>query len=462
MSPLKNPLPIPLPASLGAGIFFLSCVGAAVAAPADDVKTRLDKGLHREAYEVGKAAPDALGTPLFDFYFGIAALNAGAPGEGVLALERYLLQFPDNRSAQFQLARGYFILGDDARAREEFTGLVAGASGPELAQIQQFLDAIRTRESRYKPSASAFVELGAGHDSNVNSGIASGQVAGLPLGVIVLPGQSSERQSDGFASVAAGVQGVVPVAPGIALYAGVQLSGRMHRQSQNDVFNTRLLGVQGGVSVVEGRHLLRFGVDLTQVALARQPYLNLSTLVGEWQYQHDQFNRYGASLQWSDQAYQNIDTYLDLDKTVKVVSSAEGRDSRLTHVSAFWTHTLSRAWNPEFTLGINAGSDQNRQHRPDLSRALWGTRATAAVQPAPHWTLAGGISYQNSRYEADYSEGVAARQDDFYALDLSASYAIDRHWSLRGEYQVVNQQSSIGFFKYRRDQLALKLRYDFK
>lgn len=460
MSPLKKPLPLPV--SLGTGVFLLASAWAASAAPVDDIKTRLEQGLHREAYDIGKAAPDALGTPLFDFYFGIAALNAGAPGEGVLALERYVLQFPDNRSALFQLARGYFILGDDARAREEFTGLMAGASGPERAHIEQFLDAIRTRESRYKPSASAFVELGAGHDSNVNSGIASGQVTGLPLGVIVLPGQSSERQSGGFGTVAAGGQGVVPVAPGVALYAGAQLSGRVHRQAQNDLFDTSLLGLQAGVSVVQGRHLARVGVDLTQVALARQPYLNLNTLVGEWQYQHDQFNRYGASLQWSDQRYQDIDTYLDLDKTVKVVSSAEGRDSRLTHVSTFWTRTLSHAWHPEFTLGLNAGSDQNRQHRPDLSRALWGARASAALHPAPHWTLAGGVSYQNSRYDADYSEGVAARQDDFYALDLSVSYAIDRHWSVRGEYQGVHQQSNIGFFNYRRDQLAVKLRYDFK
>ena len=100
----------------------------ALAAPADDVKALLEQGKDREAYAAGKAAPDALGTPLFDFYFGIAALNAGVPGEGVLAIERYLLQFPDNRSAQFQLARGYFILGEDERATEEFSNLVASAS----------------------------------------------------------------------------------------------------------------------------------------------------------------------------------------------------------------------------------------------------------------------------------------------------------------------------------------------
>ena len=125
------------------------------AGPAEDVKALLDQGKDREAYAVGKTAANELGNPLFDFYFGVAALNAGVPGEGVLALERYLLQFPDNRSAQFQLARGYFILGEDERARQEFSNLVADAKGVELSSINQFLDAIRSRESRYKPTSTA-------------------------------------------------------------------------------------------------------------------------------------------------------------------------------------------------------------------------------------------------------------------------------------------------------------------
>ena len=61
------------------------------AAPADDVQNLLKLGKDREAYEMGKSTPDALGMPLFDFYFGIAEVNAGVTGDGVLALERYLL-----------------------------------------------------------------------------------------------------------------------------------------------------------------------------------------------------------------------------------------------------------------------------------------------------------------------------------------------------------------------------------
>ena len=58
--------------------------------------------------------------------------------------------------------------------------------------------------------------------------------------------------------------------------------------------------------------------------------------------------------------------------------------------------------------------------------------------------------------------GLAVRKDDYFALDLSATYAISRNWALRSEYQRVEQQSTIGFFKYSRDALAVKLRYDFK
>ena len=438
------------------------CGTTVLAAPADDVKTLLDQGKDKEAYEAGKAVPDALGTPLFDFYFGIAALNAGVPGEGVLALERYLLQFPDNRSALFQLARGYFILGEDERAREEFTGLVAGATSNDLTNINQFLDAIRARESRYKPTSSAYIELGGGYDSNLNSGIAAGQVAGLPQGFIVGPGQSSVRQADFFSTLAAGIQGVYPIAPGVSLYGGGQVSGRFYKVGNNDVFNQALFGLQGGVSWLQGRSLYRLGLDATQLSVGNQTYLNLTTLVGEWQYQSDQFNRFGLSAQYADQAYKNIDTYVDLNKTTKVSSGADIRDSRLANVTAFWTRNLVHPWNPELTLALNVGDDKNRKQRPDLSRGLWGVRAATTLQPIPKWSFGAGLSYQNSRYEREFATGLDVRKDDYFTLDLSATYAVSRSWLIRSEYQRVEQQSTIGFFKYSRDSLAVKLRYDFK
>src|ERR1043165_9183158 len=97
---------------------------AVFAAPADDVKALIDQGKAAEAYALGKQHPDQLGNPAFDFYYGVAAIDAGHAGEGVLALERYVANFPANHAGRLELARGYYVLGDDARAREEFDAVL--------------------------------------------------------------------------------------------------------------------------------------------------------------------------------------------------------------------------------------------------------------------------------------------------------------------------------------------------
>lgn len=432
----------------------------AAASSADVIKALLERGKDREAYEAGRAAPQQLGVPAFDFYFGIAALNAGAPGEGVLALERYLLHFPDNRSAQFQLARGYFILGEDLRAREEFQALAPTAQGVELDSINRFLDAIRARESRYKPTAAAFAELGFGWDDNINSGVASGQIAGLPQGFVVVPGQTSEQQRDSFRSVALGVQGTYPVRPGLSLYGAASLAARAHSKSGNDVFDHEIYAVQGGVSFIEGRSLYRLGVDLTKLDVDHQHYLDVAALAGEWQYQADQFNRFGVAAQWARQDYRNIDSFLDLGQTTPVVSNADVRDSSLAGVTGSWNRSLAHEWNPSFNLSLGLAQEKNRRDRPDLSRDIWGLRIATTVQPWPKWTLGAGLAWQDHRYGAAFAAGLETRKDQFAALDLSAAYALDRNWSARAEYQHVDQHSNIGLYQYKRDAVALKLRYE--
>ena len=149
----------------------LCAPAALVAAPADDLKQLVETGRAAEAYALGRKHPELYGDPAFDFYFGVAAAESGHAGEAVLALERYVLRFPDNVSARLQLARAYFILGEDARAREEFESLRRmNPPADARATIDRFLESIRLRETRYNPSGGLYLEAGIGYDSNVNSG----------------------------------------------------------------------------------------------------------------------------------------------------------------------------------------------------------------------------------------------------------------------------------------------------
>lgn len=443
----------------------LALVGAlaslpCLASPADEVRALLEQGRDAEAWQLGRRHPQAWGDPAFDFYFGVAAINAGAAGEGVLALERYLLQFPQNRSALFQLARGYYMLGEDPRAREEFEALLPAATGSEREAIVQYLGAIRARESRYRPSARFHAEIGVGHDSNINSGIAAGQVAGLPEGFVVSPGQSAEKVADRFATVSVGWQGSWPVAPGVALYGGATAGGRWHADPRFDVFDSHTMGAQAGVTRISGRHVLRLGLEAARLQLDHQPYLDVATAGVEWQVQATAGHRFGLSAHAGQQDWHDVNAFLDLAKTVPTVSQTSIRDARLASVSGHWTLALDTARSPVFQVTLNAGRESNRRQRPDLSRHLWGARATASLQPAPQWTASLGIGWQQARHQAAFAEGIDARRDEVASLDAGLAYALGAHWSIRGELQHTRQTSNVGLYSFSRTAAALKLRYE--
>ena len=104
------------------------CAAAWAQAP-QELRSLIDQGKPEAAYQLARRTPERLGEPEFDLLFGIAAVHSGHAAEGVLALERFILVQPRHEAARLELARGYFLLGDDARAR----GVRAGGREPAVA-----------------------------------------------------------------------------------------------------------------------------------------------------------------------------------------------------------------------------------------------------------------------------------------------------------------------------------------
>ncbi len=87
--------------------------GDAQMAPAvQDIKSLIEQGRFEDAFNLGLKNDQLSGDPLYDYYFGIAAVDSGRASLGVLALERVLLSNPLNDLARLELARGYFVLKD--------------------------------------------------------------------------------------------------------------------------------------------------------------------------------------------------------------------------------------------------------------------------------------------------------------------------------------------------------------
>ncbi len=418
---------------------------ALLAAPADEIKTLMEAGRNKDAYAFGRQHPEALGDPAFDFFFGIAAIDAGSAGEGVLALERYLLNFPDNVSARLQLARGYFALGEDARAREEFSGILKqNPSSDVTATIERYLDAIRLRESRYRTSSGAFVEVGVGYDSNVNGGVAGPNITLPGLGPVVIA-QLGVQQESGFGWLAAGGYVSHPVAPGVALFGNGQVDSKLNFTDNN--FDQANLNLSGGVSYRQEQSLYRLGANFTNLWVDDRDFRSTYGATGEWLYQIDEQQSAGL-----------IGQYARLDYS----GNQSPRDANYWGVIGTYRKLFTQSWQPILSVALTAGTEDTLTNRPDLVRNLFGGRIGVSFTPQAKWGVSIAYGYLQSDYKgADPFFGVT-RKDKYDAVDAAVTYLYTKNLSFKGEVLFSKNHSNIALFAYPRDIAAFKVRYEFQ
>jgi len=419
---------------------------AAAAAPADDVKALVDQGRPAEAYALGKKNPDQLGNPAFDFYFGVAAVDSGHAGEGVLALERYVANFPENQAARLELARGYFVLGDNGRAREEFDA-VQKTNPPAAVQanIQRFMDAIRARESAYQTTTGFYAEAGVGYDSNINGGVSSANVT-LPIfGPVTL--SSGVKIRDNFTYLGAGGTITHPVAPGVALFGAASGDQKINWNSNNHAFDLQNASIAGGVSYLQDKNLWRLTGSYSELGVGNDWYRQATGVAGEVNHQLDELQMVNGMVQYSKLNYQ---------------APNDVRNADLWAFGGGYRKAFIAPWQPLLSFTANVGTEHNVRARPDLGRKFFGGRASVAVTPAPKWSVSAGASYQESHYDGPDLLLAQVRKDRFYGVDGTVAYALDRNWSVRAEYSYNDNRSNLALYEFKRHLVTFKVRYEFK
>ncbi|RTL57939.1 MAG: DUF560 domain-containing protein [Rhodocyclaceae bacterium] len=426
---------------------FTGCVAlrAAAQTPTQDIKALVEQGKPAEAYALGSQNPDFFGTPDFDFFFGIAAIDAGHADEGVLALERYLLLFPANARARLELARGYFVLGEDGRAKEEFENVKALNPPAEVVgTIDRYLEALQQRAARYETTIRGYVEGGVGTDSNVNGGV-SGASISLPIFGPVTVGTAGVQKGDIVQMLAAGAQVTHPVAQGVMVFGAADWDQKAY--ITQSTLNQDNFNLMGGVNWMQGQHQFRLTAGLSDLELNHGPFRAGNTLGGEWSYQLDDLQSFQVGLQQAGLTYAGANSVRNAD-----MNSAAGAYRRV----------IPMAWQPVVTLSGSYVTEDNRKQRQDLSRDIYGLRAAVTATPSAAWTLSLAYSYQESPYRQPDPLLLVRRQDSFQSVEFSASYQLNRNLSLRGELSWMDNASNIALYAYQREAVAVKLRYDFK
>ena len=433
-------------ALLGSALLF--CVQSAVAVTAGDIRTLLEEGKSAQAYELAKQSPQSLGDADFDFYFGIVAIDTGHAGEGVLALERYSLTYPNNQSARLQLARGYFALGEDARAREEFQAVRAMNPPPDvLSSIDGFLDQIRLRESRYMTTAAFFVETGFGIDTNINAGVSNPNVSLPNLGTVIISPTGTKRR-DTLLTLGAGGYVSKPVAPGISLVGNGQFEFR-RVQSQRELSQGNY-SLSGGVSMLQEKNLYRVGLDANLITIGRssEKFRTYYGISGDIQHQIDEKQSMSVGAQYGALRYS---------------SALAPKDGTATGLSFGYRRLVTHPWQPVLALGLNFSRERALDStRDDLSSNTVGAKFGMTMTPAPKFGLGLGYNIQRTQYLGADAFLATKRNDQYQSLDATLTYLYSRALSFRVEASASRNRSNIAIYTFPREALMFKARYEFK
>ena len=422
-----------------------ACLAAGAQTP-QELRALIDQGRADAAYQLARKAPERLGDPGFDLLFGIAAIHSGHAGEGVLALERFILLHPTHEAARLELARGYFVLGDDARAREEFELAAASKPSPAAARIiAEHLDAIRQRESRYKRTFAAHVELGAGYDSNPRAGVDNPLITLPVLGEVTVT-DAGVRQADRTWQGGAGFRATVPVASRIAAFAGAQADVVRYDEARD--FDQNLYAGSAGLSGQWGRHGWRAGVSRAYQTLDRSPYRQT----------------YGAFADWGMPVGDRIAISAGVQAGYFEYAGANSvRNSDFQTVTVGVRRFLALPWRLQLDASLNAGRERNDlADRQDLSRDLYGGRIGLTCAPLAGWTWSASATYQKSDYRAPDAVLLTTREDRYLAGEMMLSWSITPAFSIRAEVSGARNESNLALYEYRRTTALIRGRYEIR
>jgi len=384
------------------------------------------------------------GDPYFDYYYGVSAIDSGFASQGVFALERVLLVFPDDPVARLELARGYFVLEEYARSRQEFeTVLETDPPDSVKRTAYLYLDRIRIEESRYRTTWSGFVEIGGGYDTNVNSapeGSAFGQL---------IPAPGSIEQEDNFYSLTGQLKVSHPFAPGWKFNA--MATAYAKKNQDLSAFDTTTGGLQTGVLLTTKSSQYNLDILAQEFQLDGEGYRQmLGTNMG-WKYKITELSSLTTSLQYAKLDY---DLFPVLDSQLYTINLGYSQQFSVPTSPVFFT---------TFKLGAEDAENDSPTALANTERDIYSLRLGAAFSLSPSFVLQAIAGIQNSQYAGAniLLPNNEKREDNFINADLNLLWLLNQDWRIDTRIAYINNNSNIELREYDRLMASINLNYNF-
>ncbi|MDO9405402.1 MAG: surface lipoprotein assembly modifier [Polaromonas sp.] len=436
---------------LAGGLLATLLLSAQIAAHAEidqlvrDANGLVQQGQSKQAFDL--LEPQEVrraGDPDFDTVLGIAANETGQYTRAIFALERVLSVQPENSRARAELGRALYAVGDNQASRRVLMETRQGNIPVEAAAtIDQFLQAIDRNEEATRSSVRGYVEAGLGHDTNVNGGPASGNVA-VPAfgGLIFTLAPGAKKQEDTYATLGAGISGRYVVDPRWSLLGNASINGRGNFSA--DDFNTLQVDASAGASYRVEKHEFSGAVQAGTYDVDGSTSREQWGVVGEWTYRPDGNRQWSTYLQWGELKYPG-QSIRNVDRTVLGTSYAQSfRNGFLAYGGAY--------------VGTER---QNNSAFPQFGHDLIGVRGGLQQELSPTLALYASANYEDRRYDGADPLFLRTRHDKQTSLNLGLNWVPGKYWRVTPQISYTNIKSNIPINDYDRTIVSVVLRRDF-
>ena len=419
--------------------------GQAWADVPQDMKALIEQGRFTEAFDLGMRNERLAGDPQYDYFFGVAAIDSGRASLGVLALERVLLDNPGNDLARLELARGYFVISDFERAREEFQ-FMRGKDLPAnvRASVERYLTSIRESDPQFRTVRRTFFEYAMGHNSNVNSATSASTIDIPSVGPITL-GSSSSPSPSALTQVSVGTQIQGPFRVDTKYMIGLEANYRGH--AQRDTFDQGSLTALGGLDFDLGSSSLKTSGYFSRALLNYERFRDTTGLVLDWSRPLSKQTQLRTSFGYSQLRHGEANV---------------ARDANLVSASAGLNRFLGTSWRVSMDLDVNLAEEQNIRDRGDFHRGILGVRSGFSFYPGGRWIGSAGAGLSWSGYKDMDPLMLERRRDGLLSLDVGMQHQLTPGWVARGDLAVFRNQSNLELYSYDSYLLMLKMRYEWK
>lgn len=412
------------------------------------LKSLLDAGQAEKAYQyASKEIADYEGTLEFDYYYAIAAIDSGHANEGVFALERVLALDANNHAARLELARGYFILEEYSRARQEFeTVLTINPPEDVVDRVNRYLDAIVTKEGRYKTTQTAFVEFGLGSDSNASSGP---DLVSYDVGGIAVPLDISSRElADNFSEFKLSYKVSTPVSPSTSYF--LALNAGLHNIAVNSQFDTRSYTLDTGFKLLQAENVFTIDVLAQQFELDGNDYRQLTGINSNWLHNLTEHSTVQLYLQLARLDFELLTT----------------RDADTISLGSSYSKMFSMKFSPVLIAGFYLAQDDPKLNTAaaleGTERDYYGVQLATIIGASESLSAKLSVSYQDVKYGLPSSLTGETRQDEYLSTSLDLVWRLARSWELSTKASLTKNGSNNELYEYDRTLLSVNLRYKVK